>query len=170
VHALSPEHATPPNWLNCAPSVYAVWRCQADPFQRSASAVVAWSWLLPYQPPAVHAVLDVHDTVTGFVLPPVLDGSTMLTTDQLEPFQTSASGPLPPPEAWAGPSPTVIQKLLDTHETPSRMLSAVAAVFGVGETDQADPFHTSASGLALDEDDSDAPTAMQKLLDAQEIP
>lgn len=111
-------------------------RVQWVPFHRSASV----TWPLPplsYDPTAVHAVVDVHDTALRSAL-----GWDVGWIDQRTPFHRSANiSPEPPPSVY---DPTAIQAVLDGHDTPLSELDAPRDL-AVRSIDHREPFHRSIS-------------------------
>ena len=87
----------------------------------------------------------------------------MVWIDQLLPFHRSANTPVPEPFSY---HPTVVQAVLDVHDTPPRAL----AVPGVGMVwiDQLVPFQRSATATCGLESPSVAPTAVQAVLDVHD--
>src|SRR6266516_6826200 len=86
-----------------------------------------WVALMLFQPTAMHAIAETHDTPESQL--PVALGLGLGTTDQLVPFQDSISvaGPLPV-------LPTAVHALAEMHDTPSSSLNV--AGLGLGTTDQ----------------------------------
>jgi hypothetical protein len=90
VHAEPEGHETPLNQLEAPAVGFGVaWMDQPVPFQLSAR-VTTFSWLFVYCPTAVQSVADRHETpASELELAPL--GRGVAWTDQLVPFQLSAS-------------------------------------------------------------------------------
>jgi hypothetical protein len=120
-----------------------VWMDQAVPFQVSASVDVSpVEASLMYEPTAVHAVADRHETPSKEACMPGA-GLGVGWIDQWVPFQCSASGTSS--DEFVAAAPTAVQEVADEHETADRELSPAPGL-GVGWIDQRVPFQCSASG------------------------
>jgi hypothetical protein len=126
---------TPASVLVRVPGAVA-WTDQEVPFHRSASAYLpVGRWRLPTR---VQALGEVQDT-------PLNCASVTLGVcwiDHVVPFQTSATD-------WSlvgeVARPTAMQNVAEVQETPASELSVAPGGLGVFKTDQAVPFHDSAS-------------------------
>jgi hypothetical protein len=123
------------------------------------------SWALSYEPTAVQAVADTHDTASSALLGP--DAFGLGTTDQAVPFHDSTRVLAEPPD-----EPTAVQSVTDTHDTPNRLLSPEP--FGLGTADQAVPFHDSTRVFDVRPPPTtfwiETPTAVQSVADRHDTP
>lgn len=88
----------------------------------------------------MQALGDVQETPLKLLVPAARFGPGVF--DHLLPFQCSASAP------FAG-CPTVMQNVVDVHDTLANGLSPEPFGLGAGSVDQRDPFHRSTSARYL---------------------
>lgn len=128
-----PVHDTPDSWLDIVPAGSGTGsRVQVLPSHDSANDAVPEA--PEYEPTALQDPSITQDTPES-ELDVAPAGCGMVCTVQVEPFQFSASGR--PPDV-----PTASHSVEEAQETPSRADAPVST--GVGSTDQAVPFQTSA--------------------------
>jgi hypothetical protein len=126
VQVVEDVHDTPFRAMVVAPAGLGVlWIVQLVPSQISASV----RWVLPtsYDPTAVHAVADVHDTPFRAMVV-ALAGVGVLWIVQLVPSQISASVSGVLPTTYA---PTAVQAVADVHDTPVKPPDVAPVGFGV---------------------------------------
>jgi hypothetical protein len=137
--AVADVHDTPLNPLSATPGGFGtLWIVQLLPFH--VSAKLSWCLALTYDPTAVQAVVDGHETPFSWLaLAPA--GLGVSWTDQLAPSQRSARLTCVP--ALLVDAPTAVQAVADVHETPFSWLDAPPSGLGVLRIDQRDPFQPS---------------------------
>ena len=115
---------------------------QLVPFHCSATGVVKTEpALLGYDPTAVHALSDEHDTAVSPTLRPA-GQLGMVCTVQLVPFHRSANVERAPELVL---SPTAVHAVADGHEIPSSSLSSQVDESAVDWIVHVVPFHRSAN-------------------------
>lgn len=134
------------------------------PFQFSTRV---FSYVDNQPPTAVHAVAAVHEMAArpeGYVS--TFGEGTM---DHVAPFHDSMRVSVTPPPRSKFPAlPTAMQEVAPVHETPAKPTSGPSGGFGLGEEDQAEPFHRSIND-DCGEDPCD-PTAKQDEASVHEMP
>ena len=132
VHAVADVHDTPSSSLLVAPGLGVGRADQREPSQRSAN-VKPWPVLLSNHPTAVHAVADVHDTLSSpLMVAPA--GLVVGWAYRRDPSQLSANVTCRP--ALPTDHPTVVHAVADVHDTPPSTLVIAPAGLGVGRADQ----------------------------------
>jgi hypothetical protein len=110
----------------------------------SMSVSVAVSGFTPYhRPPALQSWDAAHETPSRRLWN-VEIGLGLGMIDQLAPFQNSLSVRYPPAPAERFAYPTALQNVSPVHDTARRLSFSPNPVLGLGISDHADPFQSSA--------------------------
>ena len=118
------------------------------------------------EPTASHC--DAPVQLTPFsIAAPAFDGAGAAWSDQLVPFQRSASGTSTPLLLKESPTASQVKLAVPLHAMPSSTLLVAPMGFGVACTDQVAPFQCSASVKATPEPLLWLPTAKHSVVEGQ---